>query len=78
MITARSQLDCLMNAIHNIPLFLRSCDKDYWHGIERSMGYYEERYGDQGPQIQLVEVFEHAGGFFPVSAEPGVAAEAGG
>jgi hypothetical protein len=73
----RSQLHSLMDAIHNIPLFLQSGDEDLWLGIEWSMRDYDKRYGDQRPQIRLVEVFEQAGGRFPNSAEPGDAEEGG-
>ena len=63
-----SQLHWLMDAIHNIPLYLQSGQEDYWLGIEWSMRHYDERFADQPPRIRLVEIFEEAGGRFPTQA----------
>lgn len=63
-----SQLHWLMDAIHNIPLYLQSGQEDYWAGIEWSMRHYDRRFAEQPPRIRLVEIFEQAGGRFPGSA----------
>lgn len=60
-----SQLHWLMDAIHNIPLYIQTGHADYWSGIEWSMRYHDQRFADQPPRIRLVEVFEQAGGRFP-------------
>lgn len=60
-----AQLYWLMDAVHNIPLYLQSGDEDYWFGIEWSMRHYDRRFADQPPRIRLVEIFEQAGGRFP-------------
>lgn len=67
-ITGR-QLHWLMDAIHNIPLFLQSGDDDLWFGIEWSMRHYDQHQADQTPRLRLVEIFENAGGRFPSSAK---------
>lgn len=60
-----SQLHWLMDAIHNIPLYLQSGQEDYWFGMEWSMRHYDQHFADQSPRIRLVEIFEEAGGRFP-------------
>jgi hypothetical protein len=60
-----SQLHWLMDAIHNIPLYLQSGHEDYWSGIEWSMRHYDQRFADQPPQIRLVEVLSRQAGGSP-------------
>lgn len=38
----------LMDAVHNIPLFLQHGGDDYWETVQWDMTRYDERYGADG------------------------------